>query len=74
MANQDAKWEYYTLLVGIINGQIKQREVVKQLNELGEDGWELISVTPILHQGQTNYLVHHFRRMPEAEQRMGFTR
>lgn len=43
------KWEYKTLEIGDVSfwsGKLKTEEFNKQLNILGQIGWELVSLTP----------------------------
>jgi hypothetical protein len=41
------KWEYYTTSLGSTFSGPKDEDLQAALNELGEDGWEVIAVTPI---------------------------
>lgn len=43
------KYEYrtvYTDAKGILGGKVEQMDFERQLNELGEFGWELVNVIP----------------------------
>lgn len=66
-------WQYKTLPIKLEQGLVDDMELDKILNDLGADGWELISVTPVFSEGRTDYLVHHFRRAGEPKRRVGFT-
>ena len=44
------KWEYKTLEIGEVSfwsGKVKTEELTKQLNNLGQTGWELVSISPM---------------------------
>ena len=66
-------WQYKTLPIKLDNGLLDDQELDKILNDLGGDGWELITVSTTLAEGRTDYLVYHFRRMGEPKRRVGFT-
>jgi hypothetical protein len=41
------KWEYRTIMVeasGWVGGEIDAQKFTERLNQLGEEGWELVSV------------------------------
>jgi hypothetical protein len=45
-------WEYHTALFEVLNGlfsgfQLDEEQMRSRLNALGNEGWELVSVTPI---------------------------
>jgi hypothetical protein len=42
MADQETKWEYRVLTVGSFWSGIKDEEFEEILNEMGEDGWEVV--------------------------------
>ena len=65
-------WEYKTIPVQVADAQIEADEVDGILNKLGGQGWELFCVSPLLADGETCCLVHHFRRPAERERRAGF--
>jgi len=65
-------WEYKTQTITLDNGQLDRQELDNLLNALGNDGWELLTVTPVLLEGRTESLVHHFRRTSEPKRRAGF--
>ena len=65
-------WEYKTIPVPVADGNVKGDEVDEALNKLGSQGWELFSVSPLLANGETCCLVHHFRRPAERGRRAGF--
>ena len=66
-------WEYHTLRINTAGGHLDTERLDAELNELGQDGWELLSVTPVDSAGETMFFVYHFRRGGEPKRRMGFT-
>ena len=45
-------WEYHTALFEVQNGlfsgfQLDEEQMKSRLNDLGSEGWEMVSVTPI---------------------------
>ncbi|MBI2421304.1 MAG: DUF4177 domain-containing protein [Candidatus Hydrogenedentes bacterium] len=61
------KWEYRWVAIGVVGGHIHHSdEDEKTLNDLGADGWELFSVTPLVAEAKTTCLMHHFRRSRES--------
>ena len=65
-------YEYRNVEVAVDRGSIDSRESEERLADLGKEGWELVSVTPILLQGDTVCLIHHLRRISQPERRVGF--
>ncbi len=48
------KWEYMTISIeakGVWNKNFNEKMSLQRLNELGQEGWELISVTPVERTG-----------------------
>jgi len=48
------KWEYLTISLeakGVWTKNLNEEKTLEKLNELGKDGWELVSVTPISRTG-----------------------
>jgi len=48
------KWEYLTISIeakGVWNKNLNEKASVEKLNQLGAEGWELVSVTPISRTG-----------------------
>jgi len=48
------KWEYKTVSIeakGVWNKNINEESSIEQLNELGEEGWELVSAVPVERTG-----------------------
>jgi hypothetical protein len=48
------KWEYITISIeakGVWNKNFNEKASVEKLNQLGAEGWELVSVTPIERTG-----------------------
>jgi hypothetical protein len=41
------KWEYLSMTMGTFFHPSKDEEIELQLNEIGEQGWEVVSVYPI---------------------------
>ncbi len=60
-------WEYKELRIPIDDDSAS-----KELNRLGNGGWELITVSPVLQDGNTSTLIYHLRRPAEPERRIGF--
>jgi hypothetical protein len=60
------KYEYrtvYTDAKGILGGKVEQMDFERQLNELGEFGWELVNVIPSAQSnGHTRWLISVFKR------------
>lgn len=49
------KWEYMTISMeakGIWNKNFNEKESIEKLNELGSEGWELLSTVPIERTGK----------------------
>lgn len=65
-------WEYKTVPSPVKSGRFDPDALDDILNRLGSDGWELVSVSTVLHGGETVYIVHHLRRHGEPSRRMGF--
>jgi hypothetical protein len=63
-------WEYYTHTLNVagwfISGEVDAYELTKTLNELGAQGWELVSSTSTISNGHSKHLVFVFKR-PVAE-------
>jgi hypothetical protein len=68
------KWEYMTVLAdasgGFLGGKFKAQPLTDRLNDLGTEGWELVSAfdTNMLH-GQSRDVVLIFKRPLPSEQR-----
>ena len=65
-------WDYKTLSINVSNGHVHDDTIDEQLTELGNAGWELVSVTPLTVEGKTACLLHHFRRNEERTRKVGF--
>lgn len=50
------KWEY-------LESSCRQ----KNLNQLGEEGWELCAVIPHVSTGMTTYITYYFKRPKETK-------
>ena len=53
-------WEHCALTDTI--GQTPKGELAKGINNLGRDGWELVSVGNIVESGTTTKIVFYFKR------------
>ena len=48
------KWEYISVSIntgGVYAKNINEKKAIEKLNELGEDGWELVAIVPITSAG-----------------------
>ncbi len=68
-----AGWAYKTVLIPVREGSVDAAEIDDALNPLGQEGWELVSVSPVFHVGETVGLIHHLRRPAERTRRAGFS-
>ncbi len=66
------KWEYKTLSVRVTPTTLDSSGLDELLAQQGQDGWDLLAVTPVLADGETKAILHHFRRVAEPERRVGF--
>ena len=64
--------EYKTLPWKIEEGYLDDQSLDSVLRRLGAEGWMLISVTPILVDGNTTTLIHHLFKGGEHPHRAGF--
>ncbi|MBO4627964.1 MAG: DUF4177 domain-containing protein [Lachnospiraceae bacterium] len=64
-----AKYEYKVLTYdtkGIWGGKVETQQVESQLNQLGDDGWEMVSCSSTNQSyGSTKCIVCVFKRMKE---------
>ena len=63
-------WEYTTFDVettGVFRPDVDDAEVVRLLNQYGVIGWELVSVVPVLSNGNTHRCVFVLKR-PRQQQ------
>jgi hypothetical protein len=67
------QWEYKTVTVSLFECRLKDKDIDAQFGNFGKDGWELVSVTPVIAKGETISLIHSFRRLAERERTAGFT-
>ena len=65
-------WDYKTLTINVTGGRVHDEEIDEKLTELGNEGWELVAVTPLVMEGKTASLLHHFRRNEERTRKVGF--
>lgn len=57
------QWEYLQVKTYLSGPILSNNQDTDELNEQGEDGWELVSVTPITDfQGKTGLLLYTFKR------------
>lgn len=60
------RWEYKTLKVeakGWLGGKLDAEELTRELNALGRDGWELVSITDLnMVDGMTRQVVAVLKR------------
>jgi len=60
------KFEYKTMEVkskiGFTNISIETEELSKNLNQLGSQGWELVTATPITLNGSSYRIYYTFKR------------
>lgn len=66
------KWEYRTFLwetrKGFLGGKLDRQGLEDQLNLVGQDGWELVSVSnPTMDGGSTRNLVLILKRVMASE-------
>jgi hypothetical protein len=66
------EWLYKIVSFNVTGGHVREEELVVLLNEAGEAGWELMSVTSVVSEGHTTCLVHHMRKPQEPKRRAGF--
>lgn len=65
-------WQYMVVPFNVTGGHVRDEELNDLLNEWGQDGWELVSVTPVISEGHTTCLVHHLRKPSDSKRRAGF--
>lgn len=68
LINNDPRWEYRVLHIDvdgwIFGPTLDPQALNEQLNEYGEDGWELVHVVDVSRgQGRTSDLVVLFKRL-----------
>lgn len=62
-------WEYKTMSV---DAELDDEQIDAQLTPLGKDGWELLSVNPMMDDGSTTFFMYTFRRRAEKNRSAGF--
>ena len=62
------KWEYFAtsrpmdMRLGITDFPMTYEEFLEHLNDFGEDGWEIISTTPVERKGDLPWVEYLFKR------------
>ncbi|MCE5171626.1 DUF4177 domain-containing protein [Paenibacillus profundus] len=59
------QWEYKTLKIktgGFLGGKVDEKSFEDELNQLGMDGWELVSCFDTSLSGQTTDVISVFKR------------
>jgi len=63
------RWEYHILVRGCRSDstsvRVASEEHAKELNDLGEKGWELVSMIPAPHDGELWSVSYVFKRPKE---------
>lgn len=62
------QWEYKTLKIlthGLLGGQIREEDLEIELNELGEEGWEVVSCVNTNQSGGTSLSVVVVMKRPK---------
>jgi hypothetical protein len=63
------KYEYKTFefnsIHGIMSLELNSKELDKILNNYGQDGWELVSASPIINNGITRRIYYTMKRIIE---------
>lgn len=65
------EWEYKIITIPVQYAKPDHKSV-NEIAHLGDEGWELMTVTPLLDKGTTVALLHHMRKPKEQERRAGF--
>jgi hypothetical protein len=70
LAPETERWEYRVILIGtegLFGPKVNVEQIGTYLNQVGEDGWELISTTPITRgDGRTSELLCILKRRIRA--------
>lgn len=59
------KWEYRVIsfeTFGLLGGLVETKEIEEKLNELGKEGWELISAYATVGGSSSRRVVYNFKR------------
>ena len=59
--NKRQAWEYKT--ISMQNSATSDTEMARKVNDLGEDGWQLVNVCPIHNSGTTRRLIFFLKRL-----------
>jgi hypothetical protein len=65
------KYEYLVHGLEANETEKTRAELTESLDNLGEQGWELISVSPITHTGGEISLFYFKRELPKAPRKVG---
>jgi hypothetical protein len=52
-------WQHLAMDAGT---SVKGPELARKINEIGRDGWELVTVTPVSKDGSTESFVYFFKK------------
>lgn len=65
------KYEYKTLTLqaeGLFGGKVNNQDLEEQLNQLGEEGWELVnSLASTVSYGKIGYIISIFKRAIQSK-------
>jgi len=64
-------WEYKVVVIPLHFGKPDNKSSA-EIAVMGDEGWELVAVTPINDKGNTSAIMHHLRRPKNQERRAGF--
>ncbi len=56
------KWEYKVVQLDKVNERYAYLHE-EELNKLGEDGWELVSTSIVIDEGDTTFTMLHLKRI-----------
>ncbi len=58
-SERSAGWQHLAMDAGT---SVKNAELARKINEIGRDGWELVTVTPVCKEGTTETFVYYFKK------------